>query len=345
MLPLSRTAVLPLIRQALHEDAAHRDATSRAVIPSGLRIRARIVAKAPGVLAGIDLAAWTFQTFDQSIHVAIRRRDGVRVRPGDVLLTISGRARSILAAERTALNFLGHLSGIATLTAAFVQRVRGTGVEIRDTRKTLPGLRMLEKYAVRCGGGVNHRVDLESQPFIKTNHLRALQAPSGSGHRMSALIARLVSQAKLAGDRRYARTKDPNALLVAVEVGSLRELRAALRSLAAIILLDNWSPRRIREAVRIRRNKILRSLRWRPPFLTERLRHALTKEFGMFPPDTPANRKRALRKRTPLLEVSGGVTLDNVRTIASAGVHRISIGRLTHSAPALDVSLVIDGRT
>jgi nicotinate-nucleotide pyrophosphorylase (carboxylating) len=173
---LTRKAVQPIIALALREDTAWRDATSRAVIPHTTRVRARIVAKASGILAGGPVAAWTFQTVDPSLRCVLKRRDGSRIGRGQTILTVEGPARSIFAAERTALNLLGHLSGIATLTAAFVARVRGTQAQIFDTRKTLPGLRTLEKYAVRAGGGHSHRASLAEAILIKTNHLRALRS-------------------------------------------------------------------------------------------------------------------------------------------------------------------------
>jgi len=275
---LARKAVQPIIQLALREDAASRDATSRAVIPANARIRARIVAKASGIVAGVPVAVWTLQTVDPALRCVLKRRDGQVVRRGQTILTIEGRARSIFAAERTALNFLGHLSGIATLTASYVVRVRGTHAKIFDTRKTLPGLRTLEKYAVRAGGGQNHRSDLASAILIKTNQVRATRRP----------IWDLV--------RRARRIKGKS---IEIEVANLAEFRAALQAGPDAILLDNWPPAAIRKAVSLRKG------------------------------------------RTPLLEASGGVTLANVRAIAKTGVDRISIGRLTHSAPSLDFSLKV----
>ena len=280
MAPLSRKALLPLIKAALREDRARHDATSRAVLPAALRIRARIIAKAPGILAGVKLAALVFTTLDPSLRCRLHRRSGAALKLGTPILTVEGRARSIFAAERTALNFLGHLSGVATLTRAFVDRARGTRARILDTRKTLPGLRALEKYAVRAGGGTNHRSDLAEAILIKTNHLKAL----GRSQTIPKAIAKT----------RSVRPKN----FVEVEVANLREFKAALGAKPDAILLDNWRLPDIRTAV-------------------------------------------LLRKSTILLEVSGGVTLANVRAIAKTGVDRISIGRLTHSAPSLDVSLEV----
>jgi nicotinate-nucleotide pyrophosphorylase (carboxylating) len=295
MPPLSRTAVLPLIRQALHEDAASRDVTSRAVIPPNARIRARIIARSRGVAAGVEIAALTFVALDPSLRCRLHRRSGAGVSPGTTILTVEGRARSILAAERTALNFLGHLSGIATFTRQFVRKVRGMRARILDTRKTIPGLRLLEKNAVRAGGGQNHRLDLSDAVLIKTNHLRAMQPPGGSRVEGQGWVQRAVTQARRVRPRKF----------VEVEVTNLIEYRAALQAKPDAILLDNWPLASIRRAV------------W------------LRSHF----PSTP--------RPSPLLEVSGGVTLQNVRAIARTGVERISIGRLTHSAPALDVSLKV----
>ena len=297
-MPLSKRTVTPLLRRALREDEAFDDLTSRTVLPATCRIRARIVAKASGVLAGGTVARWTFQAVDPSLRCVLRRRDGSRLQRGDAILTIEGRARSIFAAERTALNLLGHLCGIATLTCAFVERARGTRAVIYDTRKTLPGLRLLEKYAVRMGGGRNHRMDLSDAVLIKTNHLRALEqgkrGPQSTVH-SPQLIEQAITKAKQIRPKRF----------VEIEVANLAEFHAALNAKPDAILLDNWSLSNIRKAVRLRN---------RPPSTVH---------------------------RPPLLEVSGGVTLENVRAIAKTGVDRISIGRLTHSAPSLDVSLQV----
>jgi len=281
-----------LINTALREDRAHRDRTSRAVLPPALRIRARLIAKAPGVLAGVQAAAMVFTALDPSLRCRLHRSSGARLAPGTPLLTIDGRARSIFAAERTALNLLSHLSGIATLTAAYVRQVRGTKAVILDTRKTLPGLRGLEKDAVRAGGGRSHRADLAEAILIKTNHLRALQRSAFSVQR-----AKVIQQAVNKVKRAY-----PNKP-VEVEVVNLAEFKAALAARPRMVLLDNWSLPDIRKAVSLRNCTL----------------HA--------------------KRSTLALEVSGGVTLANVRAIARAGVDRISIGRLTHSAPALDMAL------
>ena len=280
---VSRRLIQPLILQALREDIGAGDVTSKSVIPSTRRIRARIITKAPGIVAGAQIAGWVFEAADRRIRWAVVRADGKPVRRGDAILRLEGPARSILAAERTALNFLGHLSGIATLTHRFVERVHGTQARILDTRKTLPGLRALEKDAVRAGGGHNHRRGLDDAVLIKTNHLRAVSR----GSSRTQAIRDAVRQAQ-----RRARGK-----FIEIEVTNLAEVRAALAARPDAILLDNWPLSRLRQAVKLR---------------------------------TCAR---------PLLEVSGGVTLQNVRAIARVGVDRISVGRLTPPAQPLDVSL------
>jgi nicotinate-nucleotide pyrophosphorylase (carboxylating) len=274
-------AFLTLIRQALREDLGSGDLTSRAVIPAKLRVRARIVAKERGVVSGVKMATLTFGAVDRSVRVQIRRHSGDAVAPGTVILTVEGKARSIFEAERVALNFLGHFSGISTLTSQFVKRIKGTRAKILDTRKTIPGLRLLQKYAVAAGGGQNHRLGLYDAVLIKTNHLRA---------------SRLSVEEAVRKGRRTAGRK-----AVAIEVSNMREFQAALRAKPDVIMLDNWRLPAIRNAVKLRRGS------------------------------------------RPLLEVSGGMTLKNVRAVAAAGVERISIGALTHSAPALDLSLQIVG--
>lgn len=297
MSALSRKAVQPLIKAALREDAARRDLTSQRVIPPGLCIRARIIAKAPGVLAGGSAAAWIFQACDRSLRCRLQAHSGAKLSPGKTILIVEGHARSIFAAERTALNFLGHLCGIATLTRRYVERVRGTRAQIFDTRKTLPSLRALEKYAVRIGGGFNHRRDLSDALLIKTNHFKALMARSSPQSIVDGpqLIQRAIERAKRVRPKKF----------VEVEVTNMREFQAALKAKPNAILLDNWSLKDIRKAVALRNRGL-----W-------------TMDRGL------------------ILEVSGGVTLANVRAIARTGVDRISIGRLTHSAPALDVSLTV----
>lgn len=278
------------LKMALAEDAARNDITSRSVIPQKRRIKAAVIAKEQGMLAGIDFAARVFTLQDNDLSVRTLKKDGSAITPGQVVLTVEGSAQPILAAERTALNLLGHLSGIATLTSQFVRRVRPFKVAILDTRKTLPGLRLLEKYAVRVGGGQNHRAGLQDAILIKTNHLKVLGQETGD---RGQAIQEAVARAR----KRYPRTS------LEIEVTTIKEFRAALEAQVDMVLLDNRPLKTIKTAVNLR------------------------------------NLSRVPRPMSPVLEVSGGVTLANVRAIAATGVERISIGRLTHSAPSLDVSL------
>jgi len=291
-MPLSRQTVAPLILRALWEDLGRGDVTSRALVPTSARIQARIIAKASGIVAGTQVGRWVFEAVDRRIRCKCLRRDGQPVRRGQTIMKFQGPAHGILAAERTALNFLGHLSGVATLTSQFVRQARPSRAKIMDTRKTLPGLRVFEKYAVRVGGGQSHRRGLDDAVLIKTNHLLAY---SGQRTAYRNAIKQTVQAAK-----RKARGK-----FVEVEVRNLAEFKAALEAKPDAILLDNWPMSRMRHAVNL------------------------------------LNAERSTLNAVPLLEVSGGVTLANVRAIARTGVDRISIGRLTHSAPALDVSLEV----
>ena len=264
-----------LIEQALKEDVGPGDVTTRAVIPPGVRGKGAILVKAHGVICGLQVAAEVFRAVDERISFRPRVREGEPVQPGDVVAEVEGPLRGILTAERTALNFLARLSGIATLTARFVDAVAPYRAVILDTRKTTPGWRVLEKYAVRCGGGRNHRMGLYDMVLIKDNHIAAC----GS-------ISEAVRRVRAAGV----------GVPVEVEVKNLDELREALKLGVDRILLDNFSVEDIAEAVKIAEGRVP-------------------------------------------LEASGGVTLDNVAAIAATGVDYISVGALTHSAPALDLSL------
>lgn len=282
MTPLIRLIRL-LIDYALEEDIGAGDLTTRALLGPRQWIRAIILAKSPGIVAGVPIVQTVFSRLDRRIRSAAKRADGQTVAAGQIILSLEGPVRSILTAERTALNFLGHLSGIATLTRQFVDQVRPYPVKILDTRKTTPVLRLLEKYAVKMGGGTPHRLGLDDAILIKTNHVKAA---SNQPSAISNVIQTAIKKAR-------QRTKEKT---IEVEVTNFREFLAALEARPDIIMLDNWRIPHIRKAV-------------------------------------------ALRKHSTLLEVSGGVTLQNVRAIAKTGIDRIAIGALTHSAPALDVSL------
>jgi len=271
--------VLKLIDMALAEDKGPGDWTSRWVVPARVRGRARIIAKAEGVLAGLDPAIAVFVRLDPRVRTDTRFADGDVVRPGDVVCEMSGPARAILTGERVALNFLQHLSGVATLTRRFVEAVAGTGVRILDTRKTTPGWRTLEKAAVRAGGGGNHRRGLYDAVLVKDNHIA---------------IAGGVTEAI-----RRVQESNTRALPVIVEVRNREEVDEALAAGVDRLLLDNMDVEPMRAVVRLARD--------RKPRIT--------------------------------LEASGNVTLERVRAIAGTGVDFISIGALTHSAVALDLSL------
>ena len=271
------------IRLAFQEDLPIDDVTTTALFPSPTPAVARIIAQQPLVVAGLTAAVRTFQTVDAALVFSIHRQDGERAQNGDCLLQIEGDGRSILKAERVALNFLQHLSGVATLTRRFCDACRGYPVAILDTRKTIPGLRALQKWAVLLGGGANHRQSLSDAVLIKDNHL--------------ALLSHTTRPVQTAC--RKARSNNLRSMKIIVEVESLADVRQALAGQADIILLDNMSVAAVRQAVR-------------------------------------------LIKGRALVEVSGGITLKNVRAMAAAGPDRISIGALTHSAPGATISLVLE---
>ncbi|HEU4641476.1 MAG TPA: carboxylating nicotinate-nucleotide diphosphorylase [Gemmatimonadaceae bacterium] len=275
--PLSREETEALVRAALEEDRAFEDVTTLATVPESERAAARMVARAEGVIAGLPLAVVAFHLLNPGVKVHVVAWDGSRVARGDVVLELEGPARALLSAERVALNFVQRLSGIATLTARFVDAVRGTRAQILDTRKTTPTLRALEKYAVRCGGGVNHRMDLASAVLIKDNHLAAVGGDIAEAVRRSRALA-------------------PGGICVEVECDDAAQVKSAAEAGADIILLDNMTPAEMRECVEIVAG-------------------------------------------ASLTEASGGITLAAARAVAEAGVDRISVGALTHSASALDVAL------
>lgn len=277
--PLKQQALDALVRSALDEDCAFNDLTTIATVVSERRARAALVAREAGVVCGVPLALEAFRLLDQKVAIRIDVEDGTRVTPGSSVMFVNGNARALLSAERVALNFLQRLSGIASLTAQFVAAVEGTGARILDTRKTTPGWRKLEKYAVRAGGGFNHRLDLSSAVLIKDNHLSALDGD------ISMAVQR-------------ARELAPN-VKIEVECDNLDQVAKALEASADIIMLDNMSLDDMRAAVRL------------------------------------------VRKRA-ILEASGGVNLTTVRGIAETGVDWISVGALTHSAPAMDLALDFD---
>ncbi|HQY05503.1 MAG TPA: carboxylating nicotinate-nucleotide diphosphorylase [Lacunisphaera sp.] len=269
-----------LIDLALEEDAGLGDLTSRAIFPAGHRSRAVIDAKQDLVICGLGVAAAVFSRVDPALKVKLLAQDGDHVKTGAALLRVAGSTVSLLTAERTALNFLQRLSGIATQARRFADAVRGTGVRIVDTRKTTPGYRALEKYAVRCGGCFNHRSSLGEHVLIKDNHIAA------AGSLIKAV--------------RLCQAAAPHTAKIEVEAKSLAEVREALRAGADVILLDNMTPAQVRAAVAV------------------------------------------IQGRTGV-EVSGGVTFATLRDYALPGVDVISIGALTHSVAAADLSLDLHG--
>jgi len=272
-----------IIDRALAEDLGWGDITTEALISSDQQGIASIVAKEQGILAGIDVAKTVFRRVDPELKMAVLLEDGAKVDSGSIITKVEGKVASILKAERVALNFLQRFSGIASETNRYVEAVKGLPVQITDTRKTTPGLRLLEKYAVRVGGGENHRMNLGDGILIKDNHLAALRS---LGLNLKEIIAK-------------ARQNASQRLKVEVEARTVREALEAAEAGADIVMLDNMSLEDIRQAVKMIRGRVL-------------------------------------------IEASGGVTLDKVRDVAKTGVDFISVGALTHSARALDISLKLE---
>jgi nicotinate-nucleotide pyrophosphorylase (carboxylating) len=269
-----------IVRAALTEDVGPGDVTTLATVPADATATAIMVARESLVVCGLPVAEEVFREVSASLNLTPAAKDGQQVAKGQVLLNIHGSARAILSAERVALNFVQRLSGVATLTARFVEAVAGTDAQILDTRKTTPGWRQLEKYAVQCGGGVNHRFGLFDRVLIKDNHLAALR-----GELPNAIEAAV----------RRARAQFPQ-LTVEVEADTLDQVGQACQAGADVILLDNMSNANLQAAVRL----------------------------------------IAGRAKT---EASGGINLATVRSVAETGVDFISVGALTHSAPAVDIAL------
>lgn len=268
-----------LIRHALKEDIHTGDLTTRACLTGPRPAKARFVAKEPFVLAGIQVAARVFTLLEPAIVFDAQIKDGARVASGDLLACVSGDASSLLQGERVALNLLQRMCGVATLTSRYVEAVAGTQARIVDTRKTTPGLRMLEKYAVRVGGGVNHRTGLYDGILIKENHIAAAGGITAAVNRTRDYI--------------------PHTLKIEVETETVEQVEEALAARADIIMLDNMDCATMRQCV-------------------------------------------GLIGGRALVEASGGVNLDTVRAIAETGVDIISVGALTHSSRAVDISMLLD---
>lgn len=272
---LTQSHIDKLIRQALQEDAAGRDITTQTLIPLGTPGRAQLIARQDMILCGMEFFKTAFELRDSRISVSQHFQEGAKVKKGMELAEVAGPARGILSAERVALNFLQRLSGIATLTGKFVEQLKGTKAKLLDTRKTTPGWRLLERYAVKTGGGMNHRFDLSEAVMVKDNHLALV----GDIHEVLRHLKKI-------------KRKVP----VIVEVDSLSGVRAALDAKVPYLQLDNMTLPTLKKAV-------------------------------------------ALAKGSCRLEATGGITLKNIRAVAKTGVDFISVGAITHSAPAADLSL------
>ncbi len=269
------------INASLQEDIGHADITTLAVVPPGHKSRAKIIAKEPCVLAGIDMAIEVFRVLESDIKVTVYHKDGEHLISGDTICEVEGPTGALLSGERLALNLLQRLSGISTLTAKFVEKLRGTSAQVVDTRKTTPGMRAFEKYAVRVGGGGNHRFGLYDGVLIKDNHIAVAGSVTEAIRRAKQMTHHLVK--------------------VEVEVTDMVQLREALQAGADVVMLDNMSVEDMKEAVEYARSK-------RPDII---------------------------------IEASGGITLENIRDVASTGVDIISVGALTHSARAIDIGMYV----
>jgi len=298
--------IADVVRRALEEDMGTGDATTEAVVPPRAAARAHILARQTLVCAGLPIAEGVFRALDPETVVTLPHNDGSFVEPGAEIVQIKGNARAILSGERTVLNFLAHLCGIATLTRRFVEQLAGTRTRIRDTRKTTPGLRALEKYAVRTGGGANHRFGLYDAILLKENH-----AALAGGIKQALDKAHTFAGPHVAAPRTASaydaagldpEVVGPGPLPVQVEVRNERELVEALGAGAEAVLLDNMTAARAAECVKIAR--------------------------GM--------------RGDCVIEISGGITLENARAYAEAGADFLSSGMLTHSAPAANLSLLVD---
>lgn len=266
------------VRTALNEDIGSYDITTEAIVDEAHLSQAEIMAKQEGVIAGLEVAKSVFRLLDPKVEFSTKIKDGDKLSPGQIIASVSGPTRALLAGERTALNFLQHLSGIATATARAVEIVCAQGCRIVDTRKTTPGLRLLEKYAIRVGGGHNHRLGLYDAVLIKDNHIKAAGGITQAVAKVRAKVGHMVK--------------------IEVEIESLEQVAEALSMKVDAIMFDNMPPELMAEAVRLVNGK------------------ALT-------------------------EASGGIDFDNLQAVAATGVDLISLGWLTHSAPALDISMNI----
>jgi nicotinate-nucleotide pyrophosphorylase (carboxylating) len=294
-----------LIAAALDEDVGSGDVTVAATIPTNARGQAHVVAKQDLICAGLSLSERVFRALDPQMKIELRAKDGQQVNKGQDLMHLDGKASAILTGERTALNFLGRLSGIATLTHHFVEQIAGTRAKMRDTRKTTPGLRLLEKYAVMMGGGTNHRIGLFDAILLKENHIAlagGVKAALDQAHSYvsSQMTPRALTAYEAVG--MVPSEAEASSLSIQIEVRNENELREALAAGAEAVLLDNMAPDEARHCIEIVR-----------------------------------------RVRSDcVVEISGGITLANVRAYAETGADYLSSGALTHSAPNADMSLLVD---
>ncbi len=284
-----------IVQLAIKEDIGDGDITSKIFIPDGSESEGMLVAKEAGIVAGLPVAGYVLSQIDENLIFTSNIEDGSMARKGTILGSVKGLTLSLLSAERMVLNFLQRLSGIATATNRFAEKIKGYRTQIMDTRKTAPGWRYLEKYAVRVGGGINHRMGLYDQILIKDNHLKTMGSEKENG-----AISRFV---------RKAREQIENGMLIEVEVEDLCQIKDVVDAGVDIILFDNMEPSKIREAVE------------------------MVKEFE--------NSRDAGNGRAILTEASGNITIENVEEYADAGVDRISVGAITHSARVLDISFDI----
>lgn len=270
-----------IIAAALKEDIGKRDVTTDLLIPKKEKTKAYFIAKEDGIITGLDAAKLVFKKLNEKISWKNFVEDGTKVKTGTKIAEVKGSARALLSGERTALNFLQRMSGIATLTSVYVEKISGTNAKILDTRKTVPGLRLTDKYAVKCGGGTNHRIGLFDMVMIKDNHIKA----AGS-------ITKAVNK---------IRKSIPKKMKIEVETTNIREVEEAMKLNVDVIMLDNMNLNEMKEAVRLINKKCF-------------------------------------------VEASGGVNLETVRAIAETGVDFISVGALTHSVKALDISMKINNK-
>ena len=292
-----------LIETALEEDVGAGDATVLATIPAKATGRARILAREELICAGLPMAERVFRALDRDMKIELRVQEGDLVSKGQGLLHLDGKARAILTGERAALNFLGRLCGIATLVHRFVEKISGTRARIRDTRKTTPGLRLLEKYAVKTGGGVNHRIGLYDAILLKENHIALAGGVKPALDQANAYAALHAKPSALTAYEEAVPARATDTVLpIQIEVRNEQELREALSAGAESVLLDNMTPAQAKQSVTL---------------------------------------ARSLQPEC-IIEISGGITLENVRAYAETGADFLSSGSLTHSAPAADLSLLVD---